>query len=203
MRLVIVLVDAELELAPGAAADDRMPVLDAFYHQEAMASLAGASRRGRGDIVHSTLLLCQGSALNREGRLGLFVHSRDDIVIEVGRYTDVHPNYVRFLQDMGSLLKGRQVPGYESRSMDLRTLVGGVDADLTVALSPNGEDLPLEDVFLSAKDGTVLAMIGAFPEGDFISPVYGLADVKVSLGPELMRVPEVTAKVLRAVPEEK
>jgi len=197
VKLVIVLVDAELELAPGGA-DGPMPVLDAFYHKDAMRSLSESSRRGRGDIVHSTLLLCQGSELNRDGDLRVCVHTRDDRVIEVGRETDVHPNYVRFLQDMGPLLHGVPVDGYRLTAKNLRTLMREIDADLAVALSPSGEDVPLDTVFKGAGDGTVVAMIGAFPEGDFTSPVYELADQKVSLGPVLMRVPEVTARVLRA-----
>lgn len=200
MKLVIVLVDAELELTPGGA-DGPMPVLDAFYHKDAMRSLPESSRRGRGDIVHSTLLLCQGSKLNRDGDLRVYVHTRDDKVIEVGRETDVHPNYIHFLQDMGSLLLGVPVDGYRLTAKNLRTLVREIDADLAVALSPSGEDVPLEAAFKSAGDGTVMAMIGAFPEGDFTSPVYELADQEVSLGPVLMRVPEVTAKVLQAVPK--
>jgi len=200
VNLVIVLVDAELELAPGPA-ERCIPVLDAFCHRDAMRSLPGASRRGRPDIVHSTLLLCQGSELNRQGRLQVYVHTREDKVIEVGRDTDVHPNYVRFLQEMGSLLRGKEVPGYVLSARYLRTLVRGIGADLRVALSPSGDDVPLAQVFEGAGGGTVLAMIGAFPEGDFVSSVYELADVKVSLGPELMRVPEVTSRVLRAVPE--
>jgi rRNA small subunit pseudouridine methyltransferase Nep1 len=203
VRLAIVLVDAELELAPGSADDGRMPVLDAFYHRDLMNLLPNRSRRGRGDIVHSTLLLCQGSDLNREGRLEVFVHTRNDRVITIGRETDVHPNYVRFLQDMGSLLRGGSGPGYEMTSKDLRTLVREIDADLRVALSPSGEDAPIREVFQRAGDGTVLAMIGAFPEGDFTSPVYDISEMSVSLGPMLMRVPEVTETVLKAVIQEK
>jgi rRNA small subunit pseudouridine methyltransferase Nep1 len=180
-----------------------MPILDAFYHRDIMPSLPGGSRRGRADIVHSTLLLCQGSDLNREGRLKVLVHTRNDKVIVIGRETDVHPNYVRFLQEMGSLLKGAAVPGYISSTSDLRTLATDMHADLVVALSPHGEDWPLAEVFEGAGDGTVLAIIGAFPEGDFVSPVYEIADVKVSLGPKLLRVPDVTARVLRAVPGKK
>jgi rRNA small subunit pseudouridine methyltransferase Nep1 len=202
VNLVIVLVDAELELAPGPG-EGCVPILDAYCHRDVMRSLPGASRRGRPDIVHTTLLLCQGSELNRQGRLRTYVHTRDDKVIEVGRDTDVHPNYIRFLQEMGSLLQGKEVPGYAISDIDLRTLVRRIGADLRVALSPSGDNVSLAQVFEDAGDGTVLAMIGAFPEGDFVSPVYELADVKISLGPELMRVPEVTSKVLRAVPEKK
>ncbi|MDW5563787.1 MAG: hypothetical protein SA339_11220 [Methanomassiliicoccus sp.] len=201
MRLIVLLVDAELESAPRSAADDRVPLLDAFYHREIMASLPGASRRGRGDIVHNTLLLCQGSALNRAGRLKVIVHTRDDKVIEVDEDADVHPNYIRFLQDMGELFKGEKVPGYRLSGKDLRTVVHAIETDLVVALSPSGEEVSLKDTFGMAGDGTVLVLIGAFPEGDFASPVYDIADVIVSLGPRLMRVPEVTSKVLHAVLE--
>jgi rRNA pseudouridine-1189 N-methylase Emg1 (Nep1/Mra1 family) len=68
-------------------------------------------------------------------------------------------------------------------------------------MSPSGEDAPLEAVFRRAGSGTVAVLIGAFPEGDYTSPAYELAEVKVSLGPRLMRVPEVTSMVLRAAEE--
>jgi hypothetical protein len=46
-------------------------------------------------------------------------------------------------------------------------------------------------------------LIGGFPEGDYISPVYELSDISVSLGSRLMKVPEVAAEVLQAVQDRK
>lgn len=203
MNLAIVLVDAELELVPASVRAGPIPVLDAFLHENITNALPDASRRGRGDIVHSTLQLCQGSELNRQGRLRMYVHTRGDRVIKVDRVAEVHPNYVRFLKDMGVLLTGGTVPGYAVTPKDLRTLVRDVRADVVITMSQFGTGASLEDALRRAGNGLALVMIGAFPEGDYLSQVYELADVTISLGSKLMKVPEVATKVLQAVPEQK
>jgi rRNA small subunit pseudouridine methyltransferase Nep1 len=203
VNLAIVLVDAELELVPESSRTGPIKVLDAFLHDDLMSNLQDASRRGRGDIVHSALLLCQGSELNRQGRLRVFVHTRDQKVVEVDQNAEVHPNYVRFLKEMGDLLMGGTVPGYAVKQKDLSTLVSDVRADIVIAMSQFGTETSLEDALRRAGNGLALVLIGGFPEGDYISPVYELSDISVSLGSRLMKVPEVAAEVLQAVQDRK
>ena len=203
MKLTMVLADAELELAPvGRERGMReLPILDAYFHADIIESMPECERRGRGDIVHNSLQLLQDSALNRRGDLRIFIHTREDKVITVDPQAVIAPNYIKFLDQMGRLLKGEGVDGYFVSDKDIRRLIGELDADLVVAMSPHGGDMPLNEVLVPHSDGSVVVIIGAFPAGDYRNPVYELSSVSVSLGPELLTVPEVIRKVLSAVPE--
>jgi rRNA small subunit pseudouridine methyltransferase Nep1 len=176
-------------------------VLDAYFHHDLVKTLPEGSRRGRADIVHNCLSLCQNSIPNRKGVLRVYVHTRGDKVIEVEPGTDIPPNYIKFLNDMGTLLKGGSVPGFSVTSRNFKDLVQEIGADLVVALTPSGQERSLKELFETRSTGTVLAIIGGFPEGDYKSPVNKVADVLVSLGPRLMRVPEVLSEVLQSVPK--
>lgn len=193
--LHLVLAEAELEPALPSACDD-IPILDAYFHRELLNALLDHERRGRADIVHQCLSLCQGSRLNRAGMLRTYVHTREDRVIEVAPTARVPPNQVEFLRLMGRLLDGQDVEGYEARSMTFRSLMDRIAAPLTVAMSPDGKEVRLADV-MSGR-GSVAVVVGAFPCGDYRGPVYELADVSVSLGPELLTVPAVVSEVLCA-----
>lgn len=203
MKLTVVLADAELELAPAGQKEDSrgLPILDAYFHADIIESMPGSERRGRGDIVHNSLQLLQSSTLNRLGHLCIFVQTRECKVIMVDHQTVIAPNYIKFLDQMGALLRGEEVDGYSVSDKDVRRLIGELDADLVVAMSPRGRDMPLKEVLAPYSDGSVVVIIGAFPAGDYCSPVYELSSVSVSLGPELLTVPEVVRKVLSAVPE--
>jgi hypothetical protein len=72
-------------------------VLDAYFHQDLVKTLPEGERRGRPDIVHNCLSLCQNSIPNRKGVLRVYVHTRDDKVIEVEPEVDIPPNYIKFL----------------------------------------------------------------------------------------------------------
>lgn len=212
MKLIVVLADAELELVPVSDVkfDDELeavqsmhsiPVLDAYFHHDLMMALPEAGRRGRGDIVHNCLSLCQNSIPNRKGILKVYVHTRDDKVISIDPSKEIPPNYIKFLNDMGSLLKGETVPGYSITSKIVKDLVNELNADLVVTLHPQGDERPLKALFESRSTGTVLVIVGAFPEGDYRSPVVKLSEMTISLGPKLMRGPEVLSEVLQAVPK--
>lgn len=196
MTLHLILAEAELELVPvPARSGSDVPVLDAYFHRRLLDVLPDGQRRGRPDIVHQVLSLCQGSRLNRAGGLRAYVHTRDDIVIEVGPSTRVPPNQMEFLTLMGGLLDGRDVEGYEVRSMTLRSLTEELAVPV-VAMSPDGQDVRLSDVMRGHDDLAVV--VGAFPCGDYCGPVYELADIAVSLGPDLLTVPAVVSEVLCA-----
>jgi rRNA small subunit pseudouridine methyltransferase Nep1 len=212
VKVIIVLADAELELVPVVKGEKdaeleavqsmhSIPVLDAYFHHDLVASLPERGRRGRADIVHNCLSLCQNSIPNRKGVLKVYVHTRGDKVIEVDPSVDIPPNYIKFLNDMGTLLKGGSVPGYKLTSQTFKDLVHDLGADLVIALTPDGQERPMKEMFETRSSGTVLAVIGGFPEGDYLSPVYKLADVKISLGPRLMKAPEVVSEVLQSAPK--
>jgi rRNA small subunit pseudouridine methyltransferase Nep1 len=202
VNLIIILADSELEPVPDEVRDPAacsLPILDAYFHRELIKKLPEGSRRGRPDIVHSSLLLCQTTAPFREGKQRVFIHTRHDKVIAVSPGAEAAPNYIKFLFDMDALLKGEKVPGYDLTDRSLPRLMSDLRPDRIMALTPNGQEISLQQYFHDYSGRSLAVVIGGFPEGDFKSPVYELADDQISLGPRLMRVPEVVATVLHAL----
>jgi rRNA small subunit pseudouridine methyltransferase Nep1 len=81
----------------------------------------------------------------------------------------------------------------------LAELVDGIGPEFVIALSPTGEKVPLDEVFAQIRGREMVIIIGGFPEGDYRSPVYEMADRSISLGEELLTVPDVTAQLLAAL----
>jgi rRNA small subunit pseudouridine methyltransferase Nep1 len=216
----LILADAEVERVPLLCSDGTATtrvcsvkdaelrgviVLDSYIHRHILQGLDDAERRGRPDIVHSFLLLAQGSRACEDGKLASFVHTRGGEVITVGRKYRPDQDYIAFLRSLGELFEKGHLDGEEKglvleRDMDLKALLGRLMPDAVIALTPSGDRNDLRRV-LSGSGGKHLAVIiGGFPEGDFQSPVCQTADVKVSLGDELLTVPDVTSQVLMAIP---
>ncbi|MBU0623991.1 MAG: 16S rRNA methyltransferase, partial [Candidatus Thermoplasmatota archaeon] len=111
------LADSELELVPqeivnercilnNARARGKAPekiLLDASHHHPAFGKLPDSERRGRPDIVHFFLMLCIDSDLSAEGKLRVFVHTRNNDVIAVNPETRLPPHYPRFVGLIESL----------------------------------------------------------------------------------------------------
>ncbi len=204
----LLIVDAELELVPEHAPDARstslkgIRVLDAYFHPETVSGLPESDRRGRPDIIHRCLSLCQESILNRRGLLKVCIHTRGGKILDVDPGMSVPPNYVEFLDQMARLLSGERVSGYAMRTGGLQTVLGEIGADKVIAMSPSGEERDLRAVLAPLRGKDVAVIIGGFPEGDYTSPVYRLAEAIISLGPELLTVPTVVCEVLASAPKE-
>jgi rRNA small subunit pseudouridine methyltransferase Nep1 len=216
----LILADAEIERVPPTGPEGQLPricgaeavelggiiVLDSYIHHHLLEGLESAERRGRPDIAHAFLLLAQGSKACREGRLRCYIHTKGDEVIFVGGAYRPDPNYLSFLLSISKLIDSGAIGAGEERlrlerDMDLRTLIGSLKVDAVVALTPSGRKLDLSEVLLPSIDEHLAVIIGGFPEGDYESPVYEMADYKVSLGDELLTVPDVTSRVLASIPD--
>ncbi len=183
----IILADAELELLPNKE------VYDKHLHGE-----REGSRRGRPDIVHAFLSLCQSSVANHEGKIRTWVHTRNDLVIEAERRAEVPPNYAAFLQLMSQVLDVGGEAGFFLRRETLRALLERIAPQQVVVLTPLGKRTSLEK--LLEKEEETVVIIGGFPEGDYLSSAYELATHSVSLGSNLLTVWTVTCQVLCSIP---
>jgi rRNA small subunit pseudouridine methyltransferase Nep1 len=216
----LILADAEIERMPTIFPDGEGPpkvcdakdaelkgiiVLDSYLHRHIIDSLEDADRRGRPDIVHSFLLLAQGSEACKQGRLRAYIHTRGDEVVFVGSGYRPDHNYITFLRSFGELLDNGEVGEGEEglrlvRNMDFKGLIRALSPDRVIALSPSGNERDLARSLKSSLEKHLAVIIGGFPEGDYHSPVYELADERVSLGDELLTVPDVTSQVLGSLP---
>ena len=214
-----ILADSELELVPSEIVNERCIInnarargkapekilLDASHHHPAFGKLPESERRGRPDLVHFFLLLCVDSDLSAQGRLRVFVHTRNNDVIAVNPETRLPPHYPRFVGLIESLYEQRVVPSKENPLLELRQgvelepLVAALKPDAIIIMEPNGEETPLVEKFASIKAERVVVIVGGFSKGDYRSDVSKLKGTKVSLGKRMMKVWTVASKVLSAI----
>jgi len=214
-----VLADSELELVPpellkerciinNARARGKAPekiLLDASHHHPAFSKLPESERRGRPDIVHFYLMLSMDSDLSADGRLRVFVHTRNNDVIAVKPETRLPPNYPRFVGLIEQLYEQRVVPSRENALLELRndvpldTLVKALKPDEVIVLAQDGDPTPLQERFASVQGERVVVIIGGFSKGGFRSDLGKFEHSKISLGSRMMKVWTVTAKALCAI----
>jgi len=214
-----ILADAELELVPKEILNERCIInnararakapekilLDASHHHPAFGKLPESERRGRPDLTHFFLMLSMDSDLTAEGKLRVFVHTRNNDVIAVNPETRLPPHYPRFVGLIESLYEQRVVPSRENALLELRNdvtldmLVNALKPDEIFVLTPSGEEVDLLQSFSGTKAERVVVIIGGFPKGDFKSDLSKLKHTKISLGPRLQKVWTVTSKVLCAI----
>lgn len=181
-------------------------LLDSSFHHRAMRGLPDAERRGRPDITHFCALLAQGSRLNAAGRLRLFIHTRDDIVIGVKPETRLPRVYDRFKGLIEQVLVEGAVPAderfLEVQEGGLKDVLASLAPPRVVLFTPKGTRVKLAKLFppKAAIDGTAL-LLGAFPHGEFSATVAAMATESVSVADETMEAWSVEAEVLHRLAE--
>jgi len=204
LPLIFVLAESALERVPKelwrhpavvktARARRKRPgamLLDRSLHHPAMKNLPDAGKRGRPDIVHTTLLAVMGSPLNKEGLLRAYVHTIDDHVIEVDPATRLPKNYNRFVGLIEQLYEEGQVPPggpplLTIRREGLAELVERLEPDRVVAFTREGEPRTIEEVMKGlAGIEKPMILIGGFAHGHFSDETLSLADETACIDPE-------------------
>ncbi|HID15949.1 MAG TPA: 16S rRNA methyltransferase, partial [Candidatus Atribacteria bacterium] len=124
MTLTIILAEAALETIPKQIINHPLirkhskkrgkkpseMLLDTSYHYAAMKKLDGRWKRGRPDIIHITLLQILGSPANLQGKIKVYIHTRNNKVIYINPETRLPRNYLRFTGLIEQLFKTRKVP---------------------------------------------------------------------------------------------
>ena len=188
----LILADSELELVPEeiaghpAVRKHGSRILDSSLHHSAMKGLKDGYRRGRPDIVHISLLVALESILNREGMLRVYVHTRNDEVIYIKPETRMIKNYDRFKGLMQQLLMKGKIPPDGETLMEVRkeNIVKLLEKlpGKRLLFSTEGKRRIMSEVM----NENIICIVGGFPHGDFISPVYDLVDEVVSIYSEML-----------------
>jgi len=183
----LVIADSELEMIPDEIRNHpsvRMGhnrILDSSLHHSAMEKIPDGRRRGRPDIVHITLLIASESILNREGKLRIYIHTRNNEVIYIKPETRIIKNYNRFKGLMHQLFEHGKVPPkgeklMEIKKEDLDTLIKKLPGK-KILFSEEGKRKEIREVM----ERDAVCIIGGFPHGDFISPVHEMVDEIISI----------------------
>jgi len=218
MELVLILAESAVELVPPeltkhpsilklAKKRGKKPseiLLDRSYHHAAMRSLKDAEKRGRPDIVHTTLLELLGTPLNREGLLQTYVHTVDNKVVEIDSNVRLPVNYDRFVGLLEQLYAVGKVPEAGQpllaiRKQTLNQLLGEIKPSTTVAFTTLGEYKDLSRLCEElTKERKPAILIGGFPRGHFSKETLNLADRVVRIDREALEAWVVASRAVYA-----
>ena len=173
-------------------------LLDRSFHHSAMSKLKDSEKRGRPDLVHVSLLSVTGTPLYLEGIVRVFVHTYDDLVLEIAEKTRIPKSYFRFRGLMEETLDERPKAGLiRVRSMGVKELVREVGADLVVGLSVQGKMMPLEEVAKAvAAARNPCAVVGGFPHGHFTKDTLSAVDELVRIHPRPLEAQVVASRLV-------
>jgi rRNA small subunit pseudouridine methyltransferase Nep1 len=85
-------------------------LLDGAVHRPLLNSLEEAEKRGRPDIIHHSLMNIVYSPLFREKKVQVFIHTRNDVCIQISYHWRAPVNYNRFCGLFSQLLLKHRVP---------------------------------------------------------------------------------------------
>ena len=202
------LVPREIRKAPAVASDSRRRevdasaiLLDRSFHHSAMLKLRDSERRGRPDLVHTTLLTVVGTPLYLEGRVKALVHTYDGNVLEIEPKTRIPKNYLRFRGLMEEALRERPTSGLvRVHAMDVRGLVRWLRSDAVIGLSVQGKMATFEELaeeISRAKEPCV--MMGGFPRGHFRPETLSAIDELVRIHPKPLEAHVVASRMIYEV----
>ncbi len=191
--LYVLLLEAGLELVPESICNEpavrkdaklrqKRPteiLLDNGFHGSAVAKLPHHEKRGRPDIIHTTLLHVMNTPLFKENALQVYVHTIHGKIFKVPRDWRIPVHYLRFSRLMEQFLNFGQVPPKAKdpilkweENLSLHGLLSRFKKARFFLFDSAGEYLPpseFVDLIRQATEDVVIA-VGAFQRGSFFSP---------------------------------
>ena len=189
--LTIIIADAEIEFVPKElfnepdsisyarrrSKDISKVLLDSNYMHTAIDKYypGESKRRGRPEIIHVALLVAMESILNQSNRMRLYIHTRENFVIEVDWKTRIPRSYNRFIGLIESLLENIEKNLNDESllkiwKLDLNECITKFSSGKIIILSPRGKYSSVRTIFENESDYTII--IGGFAEGDYRSEIH-------------------------------
>ena len=212
MKLSFVLAESALELvpreiwkAPAVVSDSRRRgiepsgiLLDRSFHHSTMAKLKDSEKRGRPDLVHVAMLSVTGTPLYLEGKVKLWVHTCQDMVLEVEEKTRIPKSYFRFRGLVEkALAEGSGGELIRIHRMGISELLKRTSSSEVYALSVQGKPYAPEELGRDIASGARPAvMVGGFPHGHFTDGTVSEADELVTINPKPLEAHVVAARLL-------
>jgi rRNA small subunit pseudouridine methyltransferase Nep1 len=213
--LNLVIAEAALELVPSELSrhasvrndarrrelDASEILLDRSIHHAAMLRLKEEYKRGRPDLVHLTLLSITSAPLYQSGRVKVFIHTRNDVVLEFREQTRPPKSYFRFRDLMQKTLLDKPGSGLITAfDSSVPHLLRRIAPDLTVGLSVQGKPVELDSLaaqLAGVKNPAVL--VGGFPKGHFAPETVKALDLLVRVDPNPLDAHVVAARLVYEV----
>ena len=213
--LNLIIAEAALELVPSEISrhasvrndarrrelDPSGILLDRSIHHAAMLKLKEDSKRGRPDLVHLTLLSVTSTPLYQTGGVKVYIHTRNDVVLEFRERTRPPKSYSRFRDLMRKSLREMPESGLiKVYELSVGALLKNIGPDLVVGLSIQGGSSSYEELAaqLSAKRSPAV-LVGGFPRGHFTPETTGSFDRVVRVYKRSLDAHVVVARLIYEV----
>ena len=170
-RVIVVLEKASLELYHGKKGKEIMNCDD---HKNQIVKSGKDFAQYRPDIVHDCLKALLDSPLNKAGKLQIYIHTANNILIEVSPTLRIPRTYKRFAGLMAELVDKHKIRAANSRDILLKVIANPISQYLPaggkkIALSVNGKMQSVADLATEfGQDITVpvTISIGAVSTGE-------------------------------------
>ena len=152
-------------------------LLDRSYHHFYMRNLKNGEKRGRPDLIHSSILSATSTPLFMDNLLKVYIHTVNDEVIFLSDGVRLPKSYNRFVTLMAQLLKNKKIESdnevlLELKHMSITDLISKINPDSVIALSKKGTStnlLSLSKHLFTMTNPVVI--VGGFPRGYFSNGV--------------------------------
>jgi rRNA small subunit pseudouridine methyltransferase Nep1 len=178
-------------------------LLDVSIHHQLMESLPDHLRRGRPDIIHVTLLSVLGSPLCKEELMQVYVHTRDDHVIEINPLTRLPRVYNRFtglisqLIDTGKVPPASDNPLLRIKKESITELIKRVNPSSVTLFTRTGKPMTMEKTMQDlSKQSNPVIMIGGFPHGHVSEETAKLAENSISIDKSMLEAWVVASRAI-------
>ena len=169
-RLIVVLEKASLELHHGRKGKEIMNCDD---HKNQIQKSGKDFAHYRPDIVHDCLKTLLDSPLNKAGKLQIYIHTANNILIEISPTLRIPRTYKRFAGLMAELVDKHKIRAANSRDILMKVIANPISQYLPpggkkIAFSVNGKVQSCQSFASEVKDIDipVTVSIGAVSTGE-------------------------------------
>jgi len=175
-------------------------LLDNSWHFAAMKNLENEIKRGRPDLVHTSLLSICGSPLYLEKNISVYIHTIDDKVIRLRNQVRIPKSYHRFEGLIEQLFLEKEISSngsvlLELKNMDFGNLISLISPSEVVGLSTNGKDDSFQNLAKNLKKDSCI-VIGGFQKGHFSDKIKNKLDKILSVNKKSLESHVVTSRIL-------
>jgi rRNA small subunit pseudouridine methyltransferase Nep1 len=217
-KQILIIEDASLQLLPvelrkskDAKSVERLfgvkpehQILDSNFHRLEFLQKKNTlfSKSGRPDVVHFALLDATSTPLFQGGKLQVYIHTLEDVTIEVKRETRLPRTLPRFCGVMSKLLSGRYGPAEEQLfsikgSQTFNELLVQLGINQAIALSRIGRLTDLNDYVqrILISNDIIAWIVGGFSIGHFEDETLEASNELISISKGSLPAHVVTARL--------
>ncbi|XP_044728913.1 ribosomal RNA small subunit methyltransferase NEP1 [Chrysoperla carnea] len=180
-RLIVILEGAQLE---SVKVGNNFELLNCDDHAHILRKQNRDTKSCRPDITHQCLLMLLDSPLNRAGFLQVYVHTQNNVLIEINPQTRIPRTFKRFAGLMVQLLHKFSVRANDGNLKLLKVIKNPITSHLPVGISKLGMSYSSTKVkkpseLVPDSESPIAIVIGAFAHGQ-INVDYTEDNVSIS-----------------------